>query len=287
MDRLLGRRDRQPPGPPAPAVAPDLELIHESSSRPRLTWIGHASFLGALGGRWFLVDPVFAGHAGVLYPRYGAPGLDPSRLPEISVVLITHNHYDHLDAGALRSLPADVPVAVPAGMGAWLRRRGRERVIELEWWQTAEVDGLELTLVPSCHWSRRGVFDTNRSLWGGWVVAAGGVGVYHAGDTADFDGFAEIGRRFPDLAAAMVPIGGYDPPWFMEHYHLNPEQAGRAFVETGARCLVAMHWGAFQLTDEPVSEPPQRMVAWWEREAPGDGRRLWVPSVGETMVLDR
>ena len=285
-DRLLGRRQRHPPGPPAPAVPPDLDLIHESSDRPRLTWIGHASFFGAVGGRWFLVDPVFADNAGVFYPRYGAPGLDPIQLPEISVVLLTHNHYDHLDAGALRALSADVPVAAPTGMGGWLRRRGRRRVVELDWWDSAEVDGLEVTLVPSCHWSRRGIFDTNRALWGGWVIAGDGNSVYHAGDTSWFDGFVEIGRRFPGLTAAMLPIGGYDPAWFMEHYHLNPEQAGRAFCELGARYLVAMHWGAFQLSDEPLCEPAGRIRSWWNSNQSGDGTRLWVPSAGETLVLD-
>jgi L-ascorbate metabolism protein UlaG (beta-lactamase superfamily) len=267
-------------------VVPDLELIHERSDRPRLTWIGHASFLGAIARRWFLVDPVFAGHAGTLYPRYGSPAFTAEQLPEITVALLTHNHYDHLDAGAVRALSPEVPVMAPLGMGRWLRRRGRKRVTELEWWQSVEVDGLEVTLVPSCHWSRRGILDTNRALWGGYVIGCNGQRLYHAGDSAWFDGFREIGRRFPGLLAAMLPIGGYEPAWFMEHYHLNPEQAGRAFCELGARCFVPMHWGAFQLTDEPLCEPADRVRDWWQRQDPGDGRSMSLLEVGETVVLE-
>jgi L-ascorbate metabolism protein UlaG (beta-lactamase superfamily) len=286
IDRLRGRRLRSRPGPPAPAVQPDLDLIRSADIRPRLTWIGHASFLGSLDGTSFLVDPVFSRHAGVLYPRYLAPGLGQSDLPAIGAVMVTHNHYDHLDAGAIRGLAEQVPVVAPAGMGGWLERQGRDHVLELGWWQSAEVNGLRITLVPSCHWSRRGILDTNRALWGGYVVESGDQRLYHAGDTAYFDGFREIADRFPGLLAAMLPIGGYRPAWFMEHYHLNPEQAGRAYVDLGARYLVPMHWGTFQLTDEPLCEPEGRMRAWWQGEGRGDGRALKMMAVGETIILE-
>jgi len=283
IDRLTGRRARRPAGPPAPRVAPALDLIHGSSDGPRLTWIGHASFLGSINGSSFLIDPVFAGHAGAFYPRHTPPGVRPDELPEIGVVMVTHNHFDHLDAGALRAVPQAVPVVAPLGMGPWLRRRGRSRVIELDWWDAVDVAGLSVTLVPARHWSRRGIFDTNRSLWGGFVVQGGGHSLYHAGDTAWFDGFGAIRDRFPNLLAALLPIGSYEPAWFMEHYHLNPEQAGRAFVELGAKYLVPMHWGVFQLTDEPLVEPAGRIRAWWQRHAPSDGRRLVLMALGETV----
>ena len=117
-------------------------------------------------------------------------------------------------------------------------------------------------------------------------MRSGRCAVYHAGDSARFEGFGEIGRRFPDLDAALLPIGAYAPPWFMEHYHLNPEQAGEAFLATGARILVPMHWGAFQLTDEPLCEPVERLHRWWDRSGPWRGRRLAIPSVGGTLYLD-
>jgi len=285
-DRLLGRRRKRPPGPAAPIVPPDNDLIHGETIEPWLIWLGHASFLGSLGGHRFLIDPLFSAHAGWLYRRYLPPPLTIKELPDIDVVMVTHNHYDHLDEAVFRSLPDEVAVIVPGGMGQWMRQRGPKRVIELQWWQQAEVGGLLITLVPACHWSRRGVFDTNRVLWGGYIIEGDGYSVYHSGDSAWFDGFAEIGRRFPELDAAALPIGGYQPPWFMEHYHLNPEQAGRAFLELGARRLVPMHWGTLQLTDEPLCEPIDRMRSWWQENGPHNHRRLDVLDVGASLRLD-
>lgn len=282
-DRLRGRRRPQPPGPAAPIVDPDFELIHGETTKPWLTWLGHASFLGSLGGHRFLIDPVFSAHAGWLYHRNLPPPMTIQELPDINVVMVTHNHYDHLDAELIRALPSEVAVVVPDGMGPWMEKCGRQRVIELQWWQRAEIGALRVTLVPACHWSRRGVFDTNRVLWGGYVVESDGHSVYHSGDTAWFNGFGEIGRRFPELDAAMLPIGGYEPAWFMEHYHLNPEQAGTAFLELAARRLVPMHWGTIQLTDEPLCEPIDRMRSWWHENGPNSPRQLEVLDVGASL----
>jgi L-ascorbate metabolism protein UlaG (beta-lactamase superfamily) len=249
-------------------------------------WLGHASFLASLTGCRFLIDPVFSDHAGLLYRRYLSPPLSIDDLPDIEAVLVTHNHYDHLDVQVFRKLGDRVAVIVPEGMGRWMRRHGCSRAIELGWWQQADIGGLRITLVPACHWSRRGVFDTNRVLWGGYVVEGAHSSVYHSGDTAWFEGFTEIGKRFPRLKAAMLPIGGYEPAWFMEHYHLNPEQAGRAFLEVGARHFIPMHWGTFQLTDEPLCEPIDRMRAWWQREGSTNPRRLCCLEVGASLVMD-
>ena len=285
-DRLTGRRRIGPAGPPAPRVEPDLAAIRHRDGPPRLTWIGHASFLGSAGGAHFLIDPVFSRRVGWIYPRFVGAGLGAADLPPLDALLVTHSHYDHLDDPSVRAIPRDVAVLVPLGLGAWFRRRGFTRVRELGWWDRADLGGLSATLVPARHWSRRRIGDTNETLWGGFVVDAGGLRFYHAGDSAWFDGFAEIGRRFPGIAAAMLPIGSYSPAWFMEHYHLNPEQAGRAFVEVGARELVPMHWGTFRLTDEPLSEPVERVRAWWDLHAAGVERRLRVPEVGRTLTFD-
>ena len=201
-------------------------------------------------------------------------------------LLVTHCHYDHLDSTSVLALPRSTPVFAPLGLGRWFERSGFTRIHELGWWQAAAAGPLNVTLVPSRHWSRRTITDVNRTLWGGFVIECAGQRVYHAGDSAWFDGFAEIGNRFPDLLAAMLPIGAYSPTWFMEHNHMNPEQAGRAFLELGARCLVPMHWGTFKLTDEPLREPAERLRRWWDRQRPDAGRRLVVPAVGETVALD-
>jgi L-ascorbate metabolism protein UlaG (beta-lactamase superfamily) len=183
-------------------------------------------------------------------------------------------------------LPRHVPVFVPLGLGNWFRRLRFTDVRELDWWETAKAGTVSVTLVPAQHWSRRRIGDTNRTLWGGFVIECGGLKIYHCGDSAWFDGFAEIGRRHPDLLAAMLPIGSYSPAWFMGYHHMNPEEAGHAFLELGARHLIPMHWGTFKLTDEPLLEPAERMRRWWDDHAPGDGRKLTVPAVGQTVLLD-
>lgn len=286
LDRLAGRRRVAPPGPAAPRIDPDSRPSGLDKGPDGLTWIGHASFLGTLGGGNYLVDPVFSRRAGRLYRRHAAPGLLPADLPGLDALLVTHSHYDHLDRDSVLALSRDLAVCAPLGLGRWFRRRGFGRVVELSWWESTHCGPLRITLVPARHWSRRRVWDTNRTLWGGFVVEAAGRSVYHAGDTAWFDGFAEIGSRFPNLLAAMLPIGSYDPAWFMEIHHLNPEQAGRAFLELGARQLVPMHWGTFRLADEPLAEPIERLRRWWSEQGPEDGRRLRVPRIGETLLLE-
>ena len=266
-------------------MAADLPSIKATDTLTRLTWIGHASFLASIGGRRFLIDPVFSDRLARLLPRRCPPGVLPQQVPAIDAALISHSHYDHLDKPSVLALPRDVALVAPLGVGALLRAWGRLRVFELDWWQSLELDRVRITLVPSRHWSRRWFTDTNQTLWGGFVIESDGVRVYHAGDSAWFDGFAEIGRRFPDIDAAMLPIGAYDPAWFMEHHHLNPEQAGDAFLALRARQLVPMHWGTFRLTDEPLVEPAERLRRWWD-ERSFEGRRLRCMAVGETITVD-
>ncbi len=285
VDPLLGRRRVRPAGPPAPRTEPDLTRIRDPLSVLRATWIGHSSFLCTLAGRSVLFDPVFSRRIAMFVRRHGEPGLVPEQLPELSCLLISHNHYDHLDRPSLEALPREIPAFVPLGMGAWFRRWHRRRpVVELDWWEAREHAGLEITLVPARHWSRRRIFDTNRQLWGGFVVRGEGRTIYHAGDSAWFDGFARIAERFAEIDLAMLPIGAYQPSWFMEHHHMNPEQALRAFRVLGARWMLPMHWGAFQLTDEPISEPAARLEA-AGASAELDGR-LALLAVGETLELD-
>jgi L-ascorbate metabolism protein UlaG (beta-lactamase superfamily) len=205
------------------------------------------------------------------------------RLPPIDAVLVSHNHYDHLDLPTVEQVGA--PVVAGLGLERWFRDRGLAAT-ELGWWGSTKVGPVRVTFVPAQHWSRRGLLDTNRTLWGGFVVEGSGATVYHSGDTAYFGGFAEIGARFPAIDAALLPIGAYDPAWFMEPMHMNPEQALQAFVDLGARTFVAMHWGTFKLADEPLDEPPARLEA--ERERRGlPAERVRVVAVGETLEFAR
>jgi L-ascorbate metabolism protein UlaG (beta-lactamase superfamily) len=159
-------------------------------------------------------------------------------------------------------------------------------VVELGWWKSTRVGPLTIHFVPSQHWSRRGVFDENKTLWGGFVIEGSSARLYHSGDTAYFEGFKMIGERFPDIDAAMLPIGAYDPEWFMTRQHMNPEQATQAFLDLNARDFLAMHWGTFKLTDEPLGEPPVRLEAEWKRrELPAEKRR--VLAIGESFTVRR
>ena len=285
LDRLTGKRRIAPPGPGAARVEPDLELLQQPARAPRVTWIGHASFLVQIGRRNLLVDPVMAPRLGLFYPRHVPPGLRIADLPPLDAVLVSHSHYDHLDAWTLRRLPRAPAVVVPLGLGRFFRRRGFTEVHELGWWDRLPFRELVITLTPGRHWSRRTFTDTNHSLWGGFVIEHAESSVYHAGDSAYFPGFAEIGRRFSGLDVALLPIGAYRPAWFMEHSHMNPEQAGRAFLDLGARLLVPMHWGTFQLTDESLAEPAERLCAWWRSNGPAD-RGLRRLAVGESLDLN-
>lgn len=283
---LAGKRKRTSPGRPAPVVAPDLDLIHDGDGKLRLTWLGHAGFLISIGAHRILIDPLLSQRVARVYRNFAPCPLPARDWPKIDAVLVSHNHYDHLDRAALRALAPEVPAVVPRGLGGWFARWNPRPVRELDWWQETRFGDLRVTLVPSRHWSRRGVFDVNRSHWGGFVLQCGDRAVYHAGDSAWFEGFAEIRRRFPALEAAMLPIGAYEPAWFMENNHLNPEQACRAFLETGARALVPMHWGSIRLTDETLCEPIERVEAWWRDHDPRDGRRLARLDVGATLTLE-
>jgi len=280
VDKLTGRRRRAPARAPVPEVRADVEALRRPPLEGlRVTWLGHASWLVQGAHTSVLIDPALGPRISGVIPRNAGPGLRVDQLPEIDAALVTHNHYDHLDAPTLRAVGAPVV----AGLGTRANLRGLA-CTELAWWDRLHVGGLSITFVPSQHWSRRGLADMNEALWGGFVVEGGGARVYHAGDTAYFAGFKEIGQRFPGLDAALLPIGAYDPEWFMRPQHMNPEDAVQAFLDLGARRLVAMHWGTFTLTDEPLDEPPKRLRADWERRGlPEDA--LFIPAIGETLSL--
>jgi L-ascorbate metabolism protein UlaG (beta-lactamase superfamily) len=283
LDRLRGRRRRSPKGT---AAVPFVQTVPALVAKPpapgepaRLTWLGHASWLVQLDGLSLLIDPLFGRRISYVVPRIAPVPLAPTDLPRIDATLITHGHYDHYDR------PSVVAARARAVLGSGLGLDLRLPRTELAWWETTSLsETVRVTFVPSQHWHRRTLFDTNHALWGGFVVEGSRSRVYHAGDTAYFAGFAEIGRRHPGIDAALLPIGAYDPAWFMEKQHMNPEQAVRAFVDLGAQRFFAMHWGTYKLTDEPLLEPPERLRAEWARRGLPEGT-LRILAVGETQSL--
>lgn len=286
----MGRHGETQPKTPSTGV--EVPTVQNDGSRLRtanmdaLTWIGHASFLVQLGGTSALIDPVMSEGLGPGFKRNVSPGLSYSALPKIDLVLITHNHRDHMDEPTLRKLGPEVTYVVPKGLGVWFAKRKFTRVVEMAWWDEQEIEGLKVTFVPSQHWTRRGFTDTNASWWGGYVIECAGFRVYHSGDTAWFDGFAEIGARVGPISAAMLPIGAYAPRWFMKGQHMNPEDAVRAFQALGARQFIAMHWGTFKLTDEPLQEPPEFLKEVWRKSSLSEQRQT-ILAIGETLQLDK
>jgi L-ascorbate metabolism protein UlaG (beta-lactamase superfamily) len=252
-----------------------------------LTWIGHATFVQRLGGRLIATDPIWSERIQLVIPRRTAPGVPLRKMPRLDVVTVSHSHYDHLDLPTLRELGNDTIYVVPTGNGALLESARIAQIVELGWWDSFRAPGGELTitLVPAQHWSMRFPWDRNQRLWGGFVYEGPEGTSYHAGDTAfSAEMFREIGARFPGIDWAMLPIGAYEPEWFMQPQHMGPEEAGQAWELLGAKNLCAMHWGTFDLTDEPPADPPARLRAWW-KERRHDPSRLWIFDVGETRTL--
>jgi L-ascorbate metabolism protein UlaG (beta-lactamase superfamily) len=233
------------------------------------TWVGHATFVLRTKSATIISDPMFSETAGPLPGlgprRAAAPGVDFDAVPRVDLILLSHDHYDHCDLPTLRRLARrDDPIVVsPLGHRALLAGAGLSRIVELDWWESrACAPGAEVTLVPARHWSRRRPFGTDTRLWGGFMVRSGGRLVYFAGDSGYQDGlFSEVRRRCgaPDLA--LIPIGAYEPRWFMSDAHMNPAEAVRVHREVGARRSLAMHWGTFQLTDEGRDDPVRALEA--------------------------
>lgn len=281
-DRLAGRRraDRTPFS--TPRRANDGRALGRSS--PHLTWIGHATFVQRLGGKLLATDPIWSKRIHTI-PRLAPPGVELADCPPLDIVTVSHAHYDHLDLPTLRRIGPGARYVVPKDNGDILRAAGLRDVIELGWWESHVEGDLRITLVPAQHWSMRAPWDKNKRLWGGFVYESPEGTSYHAGDTAFSEQvFRAIAERFPKIDWAMLPIGAYDPPWFMQPQHMGPEEAGRAFELLGARRFVAMHWGTFRLTDEPLGEPPERARAYFDQRG-HEPDRLWILDLGETRDL--
>jgi L-ascorbate metabolism protein UlaG (beta-lactamase superfamily) len=252
-------RSAWPPSVPLRPHAPAPASVEPG--RVAATFIGHSTFLIRTSAAAFVTDPVFTTHAGP-FGRTGPrrvrpPALAVSDLPPLDLVLLTHNHYDHLQPSSLRAVArrGSPSIVTSLGLQSLVSRFGFRTAAELDWWQTHEIAGARVTSVPARHFSARTLWDRNRTLWAGFVVESGGVTVYFAGDTGYSPAFTEIGKRFPEIDLALVPIGAYEPRWFMQPVHANPEEAVQIHRDLGARRSIGMHFGTFQLTDEAIDEP--------------------------------
>ena len=269
--------------PVIPRVANDGACLAGREHSATVTWVGHATVAVHDDADVFLTDPHF-GERAFLPRRIVPPGVPLAAIPPDAFAVISHNHYDHLDAGTVAALPETVTWFVPLGLADWFRARGRERVVELDWWQSARHGRWTLTCLPSQHWSRRIEQGVNGSLWCAWLIDSGKRRYFFAGDSGYFAGFAEYGRRFGPIDLALLPIGAYEPRWFMRYQHLNPADAVAVTRDLAARRMLGIHWGTFDLTDEPLDLPP-RALAEAVAAAGEEPERFRVLAIGETWHL--
>lgn len=294
----------RPAREPAAVVAPDLARLHANvkagtAMTPSITWIGHATTLMQASGLNVLTDPIFSERASPVQlfgpQRLQAPGVALADLPPIDVVVISHNHYDHLDRNSVVALNARAEgrtlFLVPLGVKPWMARLGIDNVVELDWWEAHAVAGVEFHLTPVQHWSARGVNDRSETLWGGWSVFGRDFHWYFSGDTGYSDDFAEtrrrMARRFPaGFDLAVLAIGAYEPRWFMKEQHVNPAEAVQIHKDLGASQSVGVHWGTFDLTDESADQPPRDLAVARERMGVPE-QAFFVLRIGETRDLPR
>ncbi len=313
--QLASKRDGlpRPPRSPTPTVAPDIAFIQANARagamamQPAITWIGHATMLAQFGGLNVLTDPVFSERASPLSfigpKRAVAPGLALGALPHIDLVLISHDHYDHLDDASVRALakqPGGPPLfVVPLGIKAWFAEREITNVVELDWWQSHAVatpaGAVDVVLTPVQHWSGRGLNDRLKTLWGGYAVFAPDLHLFFTGDTAYSKDFADIRARFasrqtPEKGGgfdiALIALGAYEPRWFMASQHVNPVEAVQIHLDVAAKRSVGIHWGTFALTDESLDQPPIELAE--ARRAKGlADEAFFVMAIGETRKLPK
>jgi L-ascorbate metabolism protein UlaG (beta-lactamase superfamily) len=271
-----------PPQPPPPT--------RRTGDDVALTFVNHSTFLLQLGGVNVLTDPIWSERASPVQwagpRRVRRPGVAFERLPPIDLILLSHTHYDHLDLPTLRRLhERDAPLIV-TGLGnrRVLHRRGIPRAEELDWWQSHHFrETIRITMTPALHYTRRTLFDHNTSLWGGFWIEFAGRKLYFAADTAYGEHFKEIRERLGPPDVALLPIGAFEPRWFMGPAHVNPEEAVQAHLDVGAALSVAMHFGTFQLTDEPIDEPVRTLRENLAKRGI-DEQRFRVLGFGETLL---
>ena len=229
-------------------------------------WVGHSTFLIKKNGITILTDPVFSDRASPFKnigpKRLIPPAIPLKQLPEIDFITISHNHYDHLDIRSFKDLyllNSNTIFLVPAGDKKLLERQKIENVYEYEWWEGYLSDELKITFTPVQHWSKRGLFDRNKSLWGGWFFEFNDFSIFHAGDTGYSEDFKSTRIKLGSPKYAFIPIGAYDPEWFMAESHVNPEDAVQIMLDLGAENSFGMHWATFKLTDEDTLEPKERL----------------------------
>lgn len=260
----------------------EVTFLNSNHSIPTITWIGHSTFLIQMNGMNILTDPVWVKHVGIS-KRLTPPGLSIDELPPIDIVFISHSHYDHLHYASLKKLTGNPTYYVPAGLANSFIKKGFTKTIECNWWDEHHFEELDIAFVPAQHWTRRTPFDTNISHWGGWIIASKQHTIYFAGDSGFFEGFLDIGDKY-EIDYCLMPIGSYDPEWFLAMQHVSPEEAIEAYINTRSKFFIPMHYGTFQLADDTTEEALARLTAEW-RKRKLNKSNLNILKIGETIRM--
>ncbi len=242
----------------------DPKWLQENTSKFSITWIGHSSLLIQMEGLNILTDPVWGERASPVSfygpERFVKPGLAFKDLPKIDVVLITHDHTDHLDLETIKKLGNKPFYIISLGLAAFLEDMDITNFQELDWGDEIKFNQMKFTCVPAQHFSGRTVFNRNKSLWSGFIITGKTANIYFAGDTGYNSSFKKIGKRYGPFDVAAIPIGAYMPRWFMKSVHVDPREALDIYMDIKAKYFIPIHWGTFQLADEPVKDPPKLLM---------------------------
>lgn len=271
----------------------ELSRILSPPDKPQISWLGHATFLIQYKGMNILTDPIFSDRASPFCfmgpKRYIPHVVDYAKLPPIDVVIISHNHYDHLDELAVEMLAEQAKFFVPLGVKAWFIDQGvvGDRIVEMDWWQKNTGETMEVQALPSQHWSARGMDDRFKTLWASWSIKIDDFHLWFAGDTGYNNvQFKQIGQQLDTIDLALIPIGAYAPRWFMKYYHVNPEEAVKMHQDVKAQKSIGMHWGTFPLTAEQPGEPVIRLRDAKTHAGLPDNVFETI-DVGQTIILDQ
>ena len=268
------------------------EKPSDFSHEPIITWIGHASFLIQVGGLNILTDPIF-GDLSLMYPRNFAPGILPQHLPKVDVILISHNHRDHLDLRSLKFFKKEqTQIFVPMKVKKILEKKGYKNLFEFNWWDEKKIElnnvknGTKVTFLPTLHWSIRGILDLNKSLWGSWMIESNQSKIYFGADSAYSDHYTKISKKFSQIDVAIMPIAPCEPRQLTKNTHMDAHESSNAFLDLNAKTFIPMHWGTFRLGTDSFDGPIKKLREWWDENLENlEDKILYIPKFGEKVRL--
>lgn len=290
IDRAKNSRNKKPESYKFETIDNNGKTLRENSSRGSVTWVGHATLLIQIQGVNILTDPIWSERSSPFQfigpKRFVPPGIQFEDLPEIHVVIISHDHYDHLDESTIKRLGNKPLYIVPLKIGEFLASLDITNYRELDWWQSTKFRGIEFVSTPVQHFSGRSFLSRNNTLWSSWIMIGKTHRIYFTGDSGYFNGFREIGEKYGPFDLAAIPIGAYMPRWFMGPVHVDPAEAVQVYRDLNARRFIAIHWGTFDLANEPLDEPPRALHSEVrKRSLPIEN--FWIFRHGETRFLNR